>query len=149
LRVILDRRLRTPAGSQVIDALAPTLLMHAAGAQVPPHLVQVDRVALPEASDGLDLQAALAELARRDVNEVHVEAGPTLCGALFAQGLVDELLLYVAPVFLGDQARPLLQLPALAEMTRRWQLRTLDRRALGDDWRLLLRPAGRPDHAGR
>ena len=107
--------------------------------------MEVDRVPLPEASGGLDLQAALAELARRDVNEVHVEAGPTVCGALFAQGLVDELLLYVAPVFLGDQARPLLQLPALAEMAQRWQLRTVDRRALGDDWRLLLRP----DHAGR
>ncbi|WP_424681352.1 bifunctional diaminohydroxyphosphoribosylaminopyrimidine deaminase/5-amino-6-(5-phosphoribosylamino)uracil reductase RibD [Frateuria sp. YIM B11624] len=145
LRAILDRRLRTPVGSHVLDLLGPTLLMHAAGAPVPPHLVEFDRVPLPEASGGLDLQAALAELARRDVNEVHVEAGPTLCGALFAQGLVDELLLYVAPVFLGDQARPLLQLPALAEMAQRWQLRTVDRRALGDDWRLLLRPG----HAGR
>jgi diaminohydroxyphosphoribosylaminopyrimidine deaminase/5-amino-6-(5-phosphoribosylamino)uracil reductase len=149
LRVILDRQLRTPVDSHVIDPLAPTLLMHAAGAPVPPHLLPVDRVPLPEASGGLDLEAALAELARRDVNEVHVEAGPTLCGALFAQGLADELLLYVAPVFLGDQARPLLRLPALTGMARRWQLRTVERRALGDDWRLLLRPAERPDHPAR
>jgi diaminohydroxyphosphoribosylaminopyrimidine deaminase/5-amino-6-(5-phosphoribosylamino)uracil reductase len=149
LRVVLDRQLRTPPGSCVIAPGAPALLMHGADVPVPSHLVAVDRVLLPAAVGGLDLQAALAELARRDVNELHVEAGPTLCGALLAAGLVDELLLYVAPVLLGDQARPLLQLPALAEMADRWQLRTVDRRALGDDWRLLLRPAARPDQTGR
>jgi diaminohydroxyphosphoribosylaminopyrimidine deaminase/5-amino-6-(5-phosphoribosylamino)uracil reductase len=90
----------------------------------------------------MDLTAALAELARREVNEIHVEAGPVLCGALFAQGLADELLLYVAPVMLGDQARPLLLLPPLAALTERWQLKVLDQRMLGQDLRLRLRPAG-------
>ena len=149
LRVVLDRQLRTPAGSHVVDADAPTLLLQGAGAPVPSHLEAVDRVSLPAAAGGLDLRAALAELARREVNELHVEAGPTLCGALLAAGLVDELLLYVAPVLLGDQARPLLQLPALATMAERWRLRTLDRRALGDDWRLRLRPVEGPDAAHR
>ena len=147
LRVVLDRRLRTPRGSCVLDPEAPTLLVHGAEASVPAHLAAVDRMVLAEAAGGLDLEAVLAELARRDVNELHVEAGPTLCGALLAAGLADELLLYVAPVLLGDQARPLLQLPTLTEMARRWRLRTVDRRALGDDLRLLLRPAG-SDHAG-
>ncbi|MBP1473431.1 bifunctional diaminohydroxyphosphoribosylaminopyrimidine deaminase/5-amino-6-(5-phosphoribosylamino)uracil reductase RibD [Frateuria sp. MAH-13] len=140
LRVILDRRLRTPAGSHVLDAQAPTLLMHAADAPVPPHLAGVDRVSLPEGQGGLDLHGALAELARRDVNELHVEAGPALCGALLAAGLVDELLLYIAPVLLGDTARPLLALPPLAQMADRWRLRTLDRRMVGEDIRLQLRP---------
>ncbi len=61
-------------------------------------------------------------LAARDCNEVHVEAGPTLCGALLADGLVDELLLYIAPVFLGDSGRPLLHLPLLTDMANRWRL---------------------------
>jgi diaminohydroxyphosphoribosylaminopyrimidine deaminase/5-amino-6-(5-phosphoribosylamino)uracil reductase len=90
---------------------------------------------------GLDLPAVLALLAGRGCNEVQVEAGPTLCGALFAAGLVDELLLYVAPVLLGDTARPLLALPPLAGMAERWQLRTLDQRQLGPDLRLRLRSA--------
>jgi diaminohydroxyphosphoribosylaminopyrimidine deaminase/5-amino-6-(5-phosphoribosylamino)uracil reductase len=88
----------------------------------------------------LDLHAVLAMLAGRGCNEVHVEAGPTLCGALFAAGLVDELLLYVAPVLLGDAARPLLQLPTLDDMDRRWQLRIVEQRMLGQDIRLRLRP---------
>ncbi|MEI7036494.1 bifunctional diaminohydroxyphosphoribosylaminopyrimidine deaminase/5-amino-6-(5-phosphoribosylamino)uracil reductase RibD [Fulvimonas yonginensis] len=141
LRVILDRRLRTPAGSRVLDADAPTLLMHAAEAAIPAHLLAVERVALPVAGGHLDLDAALAELARRQVSELHVEAGPTLCGALFAQGLADELLLYVAPVLLGDAARPLLHLPTLTDMAQRWRLNPVEQRAVGSDWRLRLRPS--------
>jgi diaminohydroxyphosphoribosylaminopyrimidine deaminase/5-amino-6-(5-phosphoribosylamino)uracil reductase len=140
LRVILDRRLRTPAQTHVLDSSAPTVLMHATDAPVPPHLASADLVSLPEQAGHLDLHAALAELARRDVNEVHVEAGPTLCGALLAAGLADELLLYIAPVLLGDSARPLLALPPLTRMADRWRLRTLDRRMVGEDIRLRLRP---------
>jgi len=141
VRVILDSQLRTPAGSHVLDDDAPTLLVHAADAAVPVHLRTVDRASLPGKVAGLDLHAVLAELARRDINEVHVEAGPTLCGALLAAGLADELLLYVAPVLLGDTARPLLQLPPLASMAGRWNLHVKDQRMVGADLRLRLRPA--------
>ena len=94
-----------------------------------------------DARGRLDLEAVLRALAERRVNEVQVEAGPTLCGALLAQNLVDEALLYVAPTFLGDSARPLLRLPALASLAARKDWRVLDRRRLGPDERLLLRPA--------
>jgi len=142
LRVVLDRQLRTPAGGHVLDGSVPTLLLHGAAASCSDdRFARVERVALATQGDALDLRAALALLAGRGCNEVHVEAGPTLCGALFAAGLVDELLLYVAPLLLGDGARPLLQLPTLSEMARRWQLRVVDQRMLGADWRLQLRPA--------
>jgi len=141
LRVVLDRRLRTPPGSHVLDADAPTLLMHGSGVAVPAHLAAIERVELPETGGRLDLASALAVLGHRQVNEVHVEAGPTLGGALLAAGLADELLLYVAPVLLGDTARPLLQLPPLASMAARWNLRVLDQRMVGADARLRLRPA--------
>jgi diaminohydroxyphosphoribosylaminopyrimidine deaminase/5-amino-6-(5-phosphoribosylamino)uracil reductase len=101
---------------------------------------RVERAGVAERDGTLDLPAALALLAARGCNELHVEAGPTLCGALFAQGLADELLLYVAPVLLGDGARPLLQLPPLTDMAARWQLRMIDQRMLGRDMRLRLRP---------
>lgn len=141
LRVILDRQLRTPAGSHVLDGSMPTLLLHGAAASgADERFARVERVALAMQGDVLDLRAALALLAGRGCNEVHVEAGPTLCGALFAAGLVDELLLYVAPLLLGDGARPLLQLPTLHDMARRWQLQVVDQRMLGQDIRLRLRP---------
>jgi diaminohydroxyphosphoribosylaminopyrimidine deaminase/5-amino-6-(5-phosphoribosylamino)uracil reductase len=141
-RVILDRQLRTPAGSHVLDGQTPTLILHAASAQVTDdRFAKVERIAVPEQGDALDLRALLGLLAGRHCSELHVEAGPTLCGALLAAGLVDELLLYIAPVLLGDQARPLMHLPSLTEMTSRWSLRAVDQRQLGSDWRLLLRPA--------
>jgi diaminohydroxyphosphoribosylaminopyrimidine deaminase/5-amino-6-(5-phosphoribosylamino)uracil reductase len=142
LRVILDRQLRTPAGSHVLDGSTSTLLLHGAAAPcVDDRFAPVERVAIATQNDALDLRAVLALLAGRDCNEVHVEAGPTLCGALFAAGLVDELLLYIAPLLLGDDARPLLHLPTLSDMAGRWQLRVIDQRQLGADWRLRLRPA--------
>ena len=142
LRVVLDRHLRTPAGSHVLAGSAPTLLLHGAGASCgDDRFAAVELAAVAQQGDALDLHAVLALLAARDVNELHVEAGPTLCGALFAGGLVDELLLYIAPLLLGDAARPLLQLPTLADMAERWQLRVLDQRQLGTDWRLRLRSA--------
>lgn len=145
LRVVLDRTLTTPAGAAVLDGSAPTLIVHAPdAAPADARYAAVERVAVPLAVESgpprLDLGAVLALLAARGVNELQVEAGPTLGGALFAAGLVDELLLYVAPVLLGDRAQPLLALPPLTEMAARWRLRTIDRRAVGADLRLLLRP---------
>jgi diaminohydroxyphosphoribosylaminopyrimidine deaminase/5-amino-6-(5-phosphoribosylamino)uracil reductase len=66
-----------------------------------------------------DLAAVLKLLAAREINEVQVEAGATLAGAFLAEGLVDEILLYVAPVLLGDRARPLFDGLHIDEMTQR------------------------------
>lgn len=142
LRVVLDRQLRTPIGAQVLDGSAPTLVLHAPGIH-PPHagFGRADLAAVETHGAGLDLSQVLVELGRRGVNELQVEAGPLLCGALFAGGFVDEVLLYVAPVLLGDAARPLLALPTLTDMAMRWRLRVVGQRQVGDDLRLLLRPS--------
>lgn len=142
LRVVLDRQLRTPIGSHVLDGAAPTLLLHGAQAAVTDgRHAGVECVEVTERGNALDLHAVLALLAERGCSEVHVEAGPTLCGALFADDLVDELLLYVAPVLLGDRARPLLALPSLDSMAERWRLDVVEQRQVGADWRLRLRPS--------
>jgi len=141
LRVVLDRRLRTPAGSHVLDGSAPTLVLHGDGAAcADDRFARAECRPVAERDGKLALPAVLAHLAARECNEVHVEAGPALCGALLAEGLADELLLYVAPSLLGDDARPLLHLPALRSMDERWNLRLLDLRPLGADLRLRLRP---------
>lgn len=140
-RVILDRTLRTPNGAHVLDGSVPTLILHAGNSTpIDQRFARVELAAVEIREGRLDLSSVLAILAARDVNEIQVEAGPTLCGALFAEGLVDELLLYIAPVLLGDAARPLLALPALGDMAARWKLGVIDQRMLGSDWRLLLRP---------
>jgi len=141
MRIVLDRLLRTPAGSQVLDGQMPTLVLHGHAARPDARFAQVECVEVAESRRSFDLAAALALLAERDCNEVQVESGPTLCGALIAAGLADELLLYVAPVLLGDHAMPLLGLPALTDMSKRWSLRTIDQRQVGNDLRLRLRPA--------
>jgi len=92
-----------------------------------------------DAPGRVDLVALFAELARREVNEVLVEAGPTLAGAALQAGLVDELVLYLAPHLMGDFARGLLRLPGLAEMRQRIPLELTDLRHLGPDLRLTLR----------
>ncbi|MEP7043550.1 MAG: bifunctional diaminohydroxyphosphoribosylaminopyrimidine deaminase/5-amino-6-(5-phosphoribosylamino)uracil reductase RibD [Dokdonella sp.] len=142
LRVVLDRALRTPLGAKLLDGTAPSLLLHASAAAADDgRFATIELAEVESGPSGLDLQCVLQLLAVRGVNEVQVEAGATLGGALFAAGLVDELLLYVAPVLLGDNARPLLQLPALSDMASRWKLRVVDQRQIGEDLRLLLRKA--------
>jgi diaminohydroxyphosphoribosylaminopyrimidine deaminase/5-amino-6-(5-phosphoribosylamino)uracil reductase len=143
LRVVLDARLDAlAAGAHLLDGSAPTLVLHAPDAQPrDERYAQVELAALSTDSSGrLDLDAVLRLLAAREINELQVEAGPALCGPLLERGLVDELLLYVAPVLLGDSARPLFALPALTTMASRWQLRVLEQRRVGGDLRLLLRP---------
>lgn len=144
LRVVLDARLDALAlHANLLDGSAPTLVLHAPGARVrDDRHARVELTEVPLAVHGrrLDLAAALRLLATRGVNELQVEAGPTLCGALLDADLVDELLLYVAPTLLGDSARPLLALSPLQSMADRRDWRVVDRRMLGQDQRLLLRP---------
>lgn len=141
LRVVLDRGLRTPAGAQVLDGRVPTLVVHREGEVPDARHALVQCHAVPADDKGrLDLLAVLRLLAEQGINEVQVEAGAPLAGAFFAQGLVDEVLLYIAPVLLGSDARPLLTLPSLTDMADRWHLRVVDEAKFGEDWRLMLRP---------
>jgi len=144
LRVVLDARLDAlQSGVHLLDGSAPTLVLHAPGVKPKDgRYARVEFAGVPIGANGhLDLGAALRMLADRQVNELQVETGPALCGTLFEQKLVDELLLYIAPVLLGDNARPLLTLPPLPDMAARHHLRVVEQRRVGDDWRLLLRPA--------
>ncbi len=94
---------------------------------------------LSDASGRVNLPALVAELARRDCNELLVEAGPTLAGQFVEQGLVDELIMFVAPTLMGSNGRPLIALP-LASMSEKIDLNIVDIRAVGNDWRITARP---------
>ena len=139
LRVVLDPGLATVARGRVREGDAPTLYLHAPDAK-PPRGIAAQTAAVPVREGRFDLPAVLQLLAAREINEVQVEAGATLAGALLASHLVDEILLYVAPVLLGDRARPLFDGLRIDEMTQRLNVRIVDTRRIGDDVRLLLQP---------
>ncbi|MGI9289390.1 MAG: RibD family protein, partial [Pseudomonadales bacterium] len=87
----------------------------------------------------IDLTAVLAMLAQRECNEVLLECGPTLAGAMLQVELIDELVIYMAPTLLGSQANPLFVLP-LQTMAEQQPLVISDIRAVGQDWRISARP---------
>lgn len=139
LRVVLDPGLATVARGRIRDGLAPTLYLHAPDVK-PPRGLDVDRAAVAMDGGGLQLDAVLQLLAGRGIGEVQVEAGATLAGAFLQAGLVDELLLYVAPVLLGDRGRPLFGGLGIDAMSHRYRLQLQETVHVGDDLRLLLRP---------
>ncbi|UNK59090.1 bifunctional diaminohydroxyphosphoribosylaminopyrimidine deaminase/5-amino-6-(5-phosphoribosylamino)uracil reductase RibD [Pseudoxanthomonas daejeonensis] len=140
MRVVVDTRLRSLACGKVRDGSAPTLYLH--GPQAAPAAgLSTEFAALPLRGDHVDLRAALGLLGERGINEVQVEAGPALCGALLGAGLVDELLLYQAPVLLGDGARPLFAGLGIETMAQRLRFDLVDEARFGEDRRLLLRPS--------
>jgi diaminohydroxyphosphoribosylaminopyrimidine deaminase/5-amino-6-(5-phosphoribosylamino)uracil reductase len=120
----------------------PTLLCHGAGAVPSAALAQsgAGLLALAAGDRGLDLQQLLAELGARQCNEILVESGPRLAGALLQAGLLDELIVYMAPTLLGDRARPLLSLP-IDDMAAKVPLQIADVRKIGQDWRFTAIPA--------
>jgi len=144
LKVLVDSRLEVPldarllAGGKVLIAGAIDASTRATKAEAL-RALGAEIVSLPAAGGRVDLPALLAELGRRGINELHVEAGARLSGALLAAGLVDELLLYLAPCLLGDAARGLFALPALESLESKHALTMRDVRLVGSDLRLIAR----------
>ncbi|CAA0093038.1 Riboflavin biosynthesis protein RibD [Halioglobus japonicus] len=141
LRVVMDSRLQTPPGAKVLDGSSSTLLCHDRAVAVPESIraTPAECLALYRDDTGLDLAGLMAHLATQQCNEILVESGPRLAGALLQAGLLDELIVYMAPALLGDQARPLLELP-LQHMSEKVQLNLKDVRKVGTDWRFTAVP---------
>ncbi|NYZ62864.1 bifunctional diaminohydroxyphosphoribosylaminopyrimidine deaminase/5-amino-6-(5-phosphoribosylamino)uracil reductase RibD [Luteimonas deserti] len=141
LRVVLDAGLATIARGNIRDAAAPTVYVHAHDTKVPKGFDAPRTSVARDAAGQLDLAAVLARLGDAGINEVQVEAGATLAGAFLRAGLVDELLLYIAPVLLGEGGRPLFDGLGIETMAQRLKLQTIETVRVGDDLRLLLRPS--------
>jgi len=93
---------------------------------------------LPNAQSKVDLAALVRELARRGINEVHAEAGYKLNGSLVREALADELLVYLAPMLIG-QAQGMVHLPALEDLTQARRLAFREVTQVGEDVRILAR----------
>lgn len=138
LRVVVDSLLRTPFDACVFAGGAKTLIATARSDEMA-YTASADVVSLPGTEGRVDLHALLQYLAKQQYNEVLIEAGPTLSGAFLTAGLVDELVIYIAPHLLGSNARGLFHLPALEKLADRIDLDITDMRAVGPDWRILAR----------
>jgi diaminohydroxyphosphoribosylaminopyrimidine deaminase/5-amino-6-(5-phosphoribosylamino)uracil reductase len=144
VRVIVDSQGRMPPQAKLLNLPGPVLvaLGHEHAWQVPEGcLAEVAAKAFPNPEGKVDLKGLMHYLAENLlVNEVLVEAGPTLCGALLQAGLVDELLVYVAPKLLGHEAKSLLQLPGLEKLADTPGLRFTDVVMVGEDCRITAVP---------
>jgi len=141
LKVVVDSRLELSPGARVLAD--GNLLLATAVADGPNAEALSERGAellcLPNGDGKVDLAALMAELGRRGVNELHVEGGFRLGGALLQAGLADELLLYLAPCLIGDRARGMFDLPELASLEGKQSLSIRDMRMVGSDLRVLAR----------
>ncbi|KFN51309.1 hypothetical protein P873_03310 [Arenimonas composti TR7-09 = DSM 18010] len=145
VRIVLDERGRLPHGCRLLtDGAAPTLAVHGDDV-VPDYSDELPAFSVRRLDGGgLDLAAVLAQLAQRGIGEVQVEAGATLAGAFLRAGLVDEVLLYIAPVLLGERGRPLFAGLDPATMAERIGLRIVETAHIGPDLRLHLVPGDVP-----
>jgi diaminohydroxyphosphoribosylaminopyrimidine deaminase/5-amino-6-(5-phosphoribosylamino)uracil reductase len=143
LRLVLDSALRTPPRARILQQAGETIIVsleHSEAKLAPLRDRGATLVTMPGRNGKIDLQALLRWLAEeRACNEVMVESGAVLVGALLQAGLLDELQLFVAPTLMGSAARPLAQLP-LVHMGEQLRLHIEDMRAVGDDWWIRARP---------
>ena len=143
MRVVLDPELATPTTARMLQLPGETLILCAEtelGKAV--HLEEAGARVMSVSGNRhqLELQEVLRLLASLQVNEVMLECGATLAGAMLEQGLIDELIVYLAPHIMGDGARGLFHLPALQRMADRHELQIDDVRQVGRDIRITARP---------
>ena len=143
LRVILDSGLKTPPQARVFEGIDPQGVWIFTACTDPQRLTALSargaRVEQAASGSQVDLAQVLTMLGRSGINEVLVEAGATLAGALIEQQCVDELLLYMAPVVLGDRARGLLRLPEPATLEQARRFEVFESVAVGTDQRIRMR----------
>jgi diaminohydroxyphosphoribosylaminopyrimidine deaminase/5-amino-6-(5-phosphoribosylamino)uracil reductase len=140
LKVLVDSRLEVDTAARLFDGQSVLVACAQAAAEKVARLRErnAEVIELPDDNGKVDLAALLRELARRGCNEVHAEAGFKLNGSLVAAGLVDELLVYFAPLLIGE-AQGMVHLPALADLAQARRLAFREVSQVGDDLRLLAR----------
>ena len=137
VRVILDRKLRMPASAKMLSLEGRTLIFTQNNDVNTGQALQSAGAELVLINDDKFLPAVMQHLAEHEqINEVLLEAGAELAGALLDQGLIDEFIIYQAPVLMGDKAKGLFHLPSIETMKDKLELEIVDRRMIGRDHRM-------------
>lgn len=152
LRVVLDSTLRMPPQAKMLALPGDTLVVCCVDADAEKQAVLeragAEVVRQEGVTDQVDLQTVLQLLADREMNEVLIETGAVLAGSYMSQGLIDEMVVYVAPHLMGAEARGLMQLPGIGSMQDRVDLDIVDLRQVGKDLRITARPVGQGQGPG-
>ncbi len=135
LRVIADSHLETPPGARILQG-DKVLIFAAREGAAPPN---AEVVVLPNPQGKVELKKMLEELARRGINELHVEGGFKLNGSLVREGCVDEFLIYLNPSLLGDSAQGMVNLAEVTSLDQRVALKLRSVERVGDDIRIIAR----------
>lgn len=146
LRIVLDSRRRMPPTAKLLGLDGQVVVYSTASAENS-ELLDSENVDLRLAGSGdrVDLQTVLESLAvDYQCNDVLIEAGPTLCGAFFQSKLVDELVVYIAPKLLGSDAKPLLDLVGITQMSAAPEFQIIETQQLDNDVKLVLKPLANP-----
>jgi len=146
LRIVLDSRRRMPPTAKLLGLDGQVVVYSTASAENS-ELLDSENVDLRLAGSGdrVDLQTVLESLAAEyQCNDVLIEAGPTLCGAFFQSKLVDELVIYIAPKLLGSDAKPLLDLVGITQMSAAPEFQIIETQQLDNDVKLVLKPLANP-----
>jgi len=144
LRVVVDSHLSMPADAQMLSLPGQTVIFTVSHNKTIKAMLEktgAHVIFQPSQEKRVDLQALCQTLAEKyEVNEVHLETGSTLSGSMLSKGLIDELVIYMAPVLMGNLARGLFYLPHIERLEQNIRLDIIDIRAIGCDWRITARP---------
>ncbi len=139
VRVVVDTNLSMPTDSKMLKEPGQTVLMTCSTDE---HIAQALKDAgadihmMPYCNTSVDLASVLQQLSDMQINDVLLETGATLSGAMLRAGLIDELIIYMAPILMGNNARGLFSLPGLESMQDKIELDITDQRLVGQDIRI-------------
>jgi diaminohydroxyphosphoribosylaminopyrimidine deaminase/5-amino-6-(5-phosphoribosylamino)uracil reductase len=139
LRIVLDPHLSTPENARFLQQPGESLIVTACTEEALQERLRqagAEVLCLPNGHDTVDLVALMRVLAERGINEILMETGAILSGAVLHAGIIDELIIYMAPKLMGDKARGLFHTPGLDLLADAVALDIQDIRAVGDDWRI-------------
>ena len=146
LRVVLDSRLSTPMDAKILHEPGNVLLITTdesfeddSDYQSAYQSKNVEVITLERKHGMIDIQAVMAELGKREVNELMLEAGAFLSGSMLKQGLVDECVIYMSPDLLGSESRGMFDIPGISQLSQRINFNFHDIRRVGRDCRITLR----------
>jgi diaminohydroxyphosphoribosylaminopyrimidine deaminase / 5-amino-6-(5-phosphoribosylamino)uracil reductase len=136
LKVVVDSQFKIASKAKILSADGDTIIATTSDKKRD----NINTIKLATSGEQVDLTQLMVALAKRDINDVLIEAGAILNGAMLTAGLIDEVVIYMAPKIMGDSAKGLFHLPALQTMTDNIDLAITDIRAVGSDWRITAKP---------
>ena len=142
-RIVLDSQLRMPSDAKIVSLQGQCIVYTTVNVDNRgsyPFIIEQCAAMHDVQGGNIDLKALMQDLAKKEINLLHVEAGSVLSGALLKNDLVDEIIIYMAPHIMGDSAKGLFHLPELEQMKDRISLKIKDVRSIGNDIRIIAQP---------